>query len=124
MGISELSRYKMKGKLNMKIQNHGIVNQDDIKKIVQLNESVKGSSEYMRYYMEESWKHNDTPNGGFTNWKFLGFGVPYIGIGYEFHIVKDHAYIQSFPKTNQFGKQEIERYYITKAIMEEMGWYL
>ena len=61
----------------MKIESRQIVSQADIKKIIQLNESVKGTTDYMKYHMEMSYKHDNTKKGGFTNWKFLGYGYPF-----------------------------------------------
>ena len=59
----------------MKIESRQIVSQADIKKIIQLNESVKGTTDYMKYHMEMAYKHDNTKKGGFTNWKFLGYVI-------------------------------------------------
>ena len=47
-----------KGTGCMKIESRQIVSQADIKKIIQLNESVKGTTDYMKYHMEMSYKHD------------------------------------------------------------------
>lgn len=108
----------------MKIQNKQVLSDEDLKKIVELNESVKGTSNYMRFTMEHSYKHDDTPKGGFTNWKFLGFGYPMNDIEYHFHMVGQSIYIETLPRRNAYGHLEVERFYVTKTIMEEMGWWI
>ena len=115
----------------MKIESRQIVSQADIKKIIQLNESVKGTTDYMKYHMEMSYKHDNTKKGGFTNWKFLGYGYPFehdekewSNSGYVFKIVKGHVYIETFQHKDSYGTTQIERWYVTDRIMEEMGWWI
>ena len=50
-------------KKGTKIESRQIVSQDGIKKIILLNESVKGTREYMKYHMEMSYKHDSTKKG-------------------------------------------------------------
>lgn len=98
----------------MKLENRQVVSQDDIEKIISLNESVKGTRDYAKFYMEISYKNK--------SWKYLGYGYPYRlnfngNSGYMFTVRNGKVHIQSMT-------DEPKRYYVTERIMEEMGWWI
>ena len=112
------------------IESGQVIDQEDIEKIFQLNESVKGTKQYMKYQMEMSFKHDNTNTGKFTNWKFFGSGIPYLhnlekymNSGYIFKIVKGNVYIESFPHKDSYGTTQVERWCVNDAVMEELGWF-
>lgn len=92
-----------------------IITVEQIEKIRQAAESVKGTVEYNKYNMccESKRRVNDKWSG----WKFITWGVPVLA-EYTLKIIKDKMYIVSEEKESWWGTISVDRYEVTDAIKE------
>lgn len=82
------------------------ITQEMIDKIIDANESVRGTSNYTKYLMEMSCKVDN-------HWVFCGYGIPYrINVSYYIKTIKDNSYIYVVNKDNS-----LERYKLTNEII-------
>lgn len=107
----------------MKIKGGMQVNPSDLLKIRELHNSVLGTENYERYTMEMSLKR-ETESGGWSRWNFLGWYCPTSDTEYKFKVIKNQVYIISQKIMDSLGNIHVERYCVTKRIMEEMGWWI
>lgn len=87
------------------------VSEQDIQKLVEANDSVRGTSDYMKYHMmiEYKTKHN----GKWSSWKFLSWGVP---IPFDMIVKKVGKNIFLMREgLSAMGEEEITRYTLTES---------
>lgn len=92
-----------------------IITAEEIEKIRQANESMKGTDKYNKYHMCHSSKRTIDDKWG--KWTYLGWDIPYRSIPYFIKTIKDTTYIMS-EKYNDFGESCIERYEVTDSVKE------
>ena len=94
--------------------NKKVITIEQVEKIKQAAESVKGTMEYNKYSMccEIKRKTHDK----WTGWKYVGWSYPKL-TSYIFKTVKGKIYMIS-NEYESFGDRIIERYEITEAVKE------
>ena len=96
-----------------------MVTNEQIQKIVDANETVCGTVNYMKYSMCCEYKYKETDNK-WSAWKYVAWTIPY-GTGkfvnYYFKTVRGKLYIMAENTYNN----EIERYEVTPVVKELLG---
>lgn len=94
-----------------------VITIEQIEKIKQAAESVKGTLEYNKYSM--CCENKRTVNGKWTGWKYVGWGYPK-RTSYTLKTVKGKTYMIS-NEYEIFGEKNIDRYEVIDAIKELLG---
>lgn len=95
-----------------------IITAEEIKKINDLNESVKGTPEYNKYYMYTEFKYKK--NDKWTCWTFSGF-VNYVpGRNLTVKKIKDKVYLVTDTYT-VYGDDIMTRYAVPNTLKEVLG---
>lgn len=96
-----------------------MVTAEQLKAIINANESVCGTVDYMKYSMCCEYKYKGIDNK-WSAWKYVAWTIPY-GTGkfvkYYFKTVRGKLYIMVENKYDN----EIERYEVTPAVKELLG---
>ena len=94
------------------------VTREILEKIYEANNALHGTDEYNKYHMENYVKYEK--NGRWTNWKFVGWGIPYNTQG-KFYIktVGDNTYL--ITEYVMFGVRTADRYTINEAVKALIG---
>ena len=100
----------------MKIQSGQIIPNSEIQKIFDAFCAVKGTSEYTKYHMEIETYYPDT-----KSWKFLGHGVPHTNLDAKIKMYGGRIWLV-FDAFRYGGRATKERYELTAAVMNLMGW--
>lgn len=90
----------------------------DMNKLRDAHESVRGTNEYQKYLMENELKRR-LVDGKWTNWKFIGWYIPYSADEVKIKKVGEKVYIMC---DGAFG-DEIERYTVTEEVNELLDIY-
>ena len=91
---------------------------EDMNKLRDAHESVKGTNEYQKYLMENELKRR-LADGKWSNWKFIGWYIPYSADEVKIKKVGEKVYIMC---DGAFG-DEIERYTVTEEVNELLDIY-
>ncbi len=95
-----------------------ILTKEEIKKINDLNNSVKGTPEYAKYHMMQEFKYKK--DGKWTRWIFAG----HTGNIYKKHLfvkyIKDKIYLVTETFT-ELDSDTVDRYEVTDTIKEVLG---
>ena len=76
-------------------QNKNYVSMEQIYKIKQANESVKGTLEYNKYAMQSEYKHKNKYEKNFSSWIFIRYDIPIKNMKYYIKKIKSNLYIIS-----------------------------
>ena len=100
--------------------NKRIITKEEIDKINDLNDSVKGTDKYTKYYLysQSNWKNDD---GKWVGWK-AGYWVNgiYSNRLLTVKIVKDKIYLVS-EEYVVWDRVNKDRYEVPKTLMEVLG---
>lgn len=91
---------------------------DEIKKINELNNSVKGTPEYNKYYMYKEFKYKK--NDKWTCWNFSGFVNHIPRRTFTVKKVKDKVYLV-VDVYMELGDDTMERYAVPNTLREVLG---
>ena len=91
---------------------------EDMNKLRDAHESVKGTNEYQKYLMECELKRR-LADGKWSNWKFIGWYYPYSADEVKIKKVGEKVYIMC---DGAFG-DEVERYTVTEEVNELLDIY-
>lgn len=88
------------------------VSEEEMRKLIEANDSVSGTSDYRKYHMmiEYKTKHN----GKWSNWKFLGWGVP-VSFDMKVKKVGENVFLMR-EDNNCMGEEEVTRYTLTESV--------
>lgn len=93
------------------------ITREELDKITEANEKVKGTDEYGKYYMPCEFKIKK--DGRWKRWILSCWGAPVFRKGtYYLKIIKDNTYIISEEYDDGWGYLEVERYGVTDAVKE------
>ena len=95
-----------------------ILTTEEIKKINDLNNSVKGTTEYAKYYMTQEFKYKK--DGKWTRWIYSGHINHIYRKNLFVKYVKDKIYLVTETFT-ELGEDTVDRYEVTDAIKEVLG---
>lgn len=95
-----------------------ILTAEEIKKINDLNNSVKGTTEYTKYYMPQEFKYRK--DGKWTRWIFAGHINHIYRKNLFVKTIKDKIYLVTETFT-ELGEDTVDRYEVTDAIKEVLG---
>lgn len=113
----------------MKIENRMLISKEDIQKIKDANESVKGTLDYTKYLMEEEYRYYNEEKEKWGRWKYIAWSYPirynpgWANSGYYIEIYRGHVFIKSLAYT-EFGRKCVDRYRVTDRIMELLDWQI
>lgn len=100
------------------MNNKRYITKEEIKKINDLNNSVRGTTEYAKYHMTQEFKYKKDDK--WTRWIFAG----YIDRIYRKHLfvktVKDKVYLVTDTFT-ELDSDTVDRYEVTDTIKEVLG---
>ena len=91
---------------------------EDMNKLRDAHESVRGTNEYQKYLMENELKRKRS-DGKWSNWKFIGWYIPYSADEVKIKKVGEKVYIMC---DGAFG-DEVERYTVTEEVNELLDIY-
>lgn len=97
-------------------QNNNFVSMEQIDKIKQANETVKGTLEYGKYTMQYEYKYKNKNDESFCNWKFVGYGIPIKNMIYHLKKIKNNLYIISEEYEDSFGNLTVDRWLVTDTV--------
>lgn len=89
-----------------------MVSDQEMEKLVEANLSVCGTSDYMKYHMMTEYKTKC--NGKWSNWKFLGWGVP-VPFDMKVKKVGDNVFLMR-EDISHVGEEEVTRYTLTESV--------
>lgn len=95
----------------MKIAKGMTLTFDQMKELNRLTETVAGTTQYAKYWMEVTWKR-----AGAKNYTFIGYGTPFTLDECKFKCIKDEWWIM---EKNNDGTR---RYKVTDTVADAMGW--
>ena len=94
------------------------ITREVLEKIYDANNAMRGTDEYNKYYLSTTFKRKE--NGKWTNWKFIGWGVPYRLNGNAYiKTVRENTYI--IFEYDECGVPYMERYEINEAVKALIG---
>lgn len=97
--------------------NKKVITIEQVEKIKQAAETVKGTLKYNKYSMCCEIKRKS--NGKWTGWKYVGWSYPK-SISYNVKAIKEKMYMIS-NEYEAFGDVIMERYEINDAVKELLG---
>lgn len=113
----------------MKVENRMEVAQADLERLLELDASVRGTDKYTMYRMEAELKRKANGSNKWSEWKFLGFGMPLPAkeFGYSFKLTKDgdgmtNLYIVDHVSFDDNGDLWSYRWRVTDEVREALGW--
>lgn len=97
------------------MNNKRYITKEEIKKINDLNNSVRGTSEYTKYHMMQEFKYKK--DGKWTPWIYAGY-IDHINIKNLFvETVNDNVYLVS-ESFDELSDDIVYRYEVTDTIKE------
>ncbi len=101
------------------------ISKEQLVKIADAVNSVRGTSDYFKYNMEMGYKYmktnKNTLKDEYTNWYFVGYSIPSMIEKPDFYYtkrVKDNLYIMSEPYYDEFGHLNVERFTVNEAVQK------
>lgn len=93
-----------------------IVTMEQIQKIIDANNAVRGTYDYMKYYMCFEYKYRNY-NNKWTGWKFMRWTIPtaYTKGNYYLKTIKDRTFLM-FERDDS-----VERFEVNTAVKELLG---
>ena len=91
---------------------------EDLNKLRDAHESVRGTNEYQKYLMENELKRR-LADGKWSNWKFIGWYIPHSADEVKIKKVGEKVYIM---RDGAFG-DAVERYTVTEEVNKLLDIY-
>ena len=89
---------------------------EDMETLRSAHLSVRGTPDYQRYMMQNDFKHR-LGNGKWSNWKFIGWYIPYSKDEAKIKRIGNDVYIMT---EDEIG---VDRYYVTPEVNALLGIY-
>lgn len=111
----------------MKIESRMLISQEAMRKLLDADESAKGTDDYMKYRMEWSCKFYHEDKGKWTKWLHSGYSCPIrvnpesANSGHIIRIRNGNVFMESFPYFIE-GTKIVERYRVTDEVMKLLDW--
>lgn len=88
------------------------VSEHEMNKLVEANDSVRGTNDYMKYHMMAEYKTKR--DGKWSKWNFLSWGVP---VPFDMTVKKvgENVFLMR-EGVNCMGEEEITRYTLTESV--------
>jgi len=100
------------------MNNKRYITKEEIKKINDLNNSVRGTSEYTKYHMMQEFKYKK--DGKWTHWIYAGYIDRIYRKNLFVKTVKNKVYLVTETFT-ELGGDTVDRYEVTDTIKEVLG---
>ena len=100
------------------MNNKRYITKEEIKKINDLNNSVRGTTEYAKYHMTQEFKYKK--DGKWTRWIYAGYIDHIYRKNLFVKYVKDKIYLVTETFT-ELDSNTVDRYEVTDVIKEVLG---
>lgn len=90
-----------------------IVEKADLQRLIDANESVKGTRDYRKYYMPYYFKYKNGKDGEWSKWYYMGYYVPRAEYDMEVKKVGETIYLMG-KEYMDCGSPTIKRFELTE----------